>query len=323
MDSENLRGAVLEWSEQQILRPEHTERALRIAGLIPQAAEWRVFVRALLLWAGVVLAASGVIFFVAFNWQAMGRFFRFGLIEVLLLAVVLIAWRLGAGSAGGQATITGAALLTGALLALIGQTYQTGADPYELFGIWALLILPWVAVARFDGLCMLWIVLAETAIGLYYGRFGFRNDSVLFGRDHGLYVLFVFHGVMLIGWEAAARAGATWLRRWGALVLAVWGTVLATFLGAVGIADSDSVGILGLPAYLVWTVAVYVYYRRVVLEVVPLACWVLSVIVVLTTFLGKNIDGGAGGLFLIGLMVLGLSGSGAWWIRQVLQEKRA
>ena len=44
----------------------------------------------------------------------------------------------------GKAALLAAALLTGGLLALIGQTYQTGADTFELFATWAALILPWV-----------------------------------------------------------------------------------------------------------------------------------------------------------------------------------
>ena len=43
-------------------------------------------------------------------------------------------------------------LLTGALLALSGQVYQTGADTFELFAWWAVLILPWVLVSRFSPL---------------------------------------------------------------------------------------------------------------------------------------------------------------------------
>jgi uncharacterized membrane protein len=36
----------------------------------------------------------------------------------------------------------------GVLLALFGQTYQTGVDPWETFFNWALLMLPWTLPAR-------------------------------------------------------------------------------------------------------------------------------------------------------------------------------
>ena len=51
-------------------------------------------------------------------------------------------------------------LFTGALLALVGQTYQTGADTYELFALWAFAITAWVAVARLPAL---WLVVARAS----------------------------------------------------------------------------------------------------------------------------------------------------------------
>ncbi len=45
------------------------------------------------------------------------------------------------------------------LLAVYGQTYQTGADPYELFFGWAILIIGWVAISRF---APLWPLLLDT-----------------------------------------------------------------------------------------------------------------------------------------------------------------
>src|SRR5699024_11365250 len=36
-----------------------------------------------------------------------------------------------------------ASIITGSLLALFGQVYQTGADTWQLFFAWAILITPW------------------------------------------------------------------------------------------------------------------------------------------------------------------------------------
>jgi uncharacterized membrane protein len=62
-----------------------------------------------------------------------------------------------------------ATLLLGALLAFIGQTYQTGADPWQLFAIWAVLALAWLLAARSDGLWVLWVIIASTGITLWSG----------------------------------------------------------------------------------------------------------------------------------------------------------
>ena len=50
----------------------------------------------------------------------------------------------------GRGAVFLAFIATGALLALFGQTYQTGADVYELFLTWALLGLPLVVAAQWS-----------------------------------------------------------------------------------------------------------------------------------------------------------------------------
>ena len=60
-------------------------------------------------------------------------------------------------------------------------------------------------------------------------------------------------------------------------------------------------------------------------DVFMLAGMVLSAVVVIAAFLGKHLlfdgHGDAGGFLLIGLVIIGLSGAGAWWIRQILREQ--
>ena len=59
-----------------------------------------------------------------------------------------------------------AAVAVGALLAVFGQTYQTGADPFELFLTWALLIVPWTLAARFEPLYLLHSVVLAMLMGV-------------------------------------------------------------------------------------------------------------------------------------------------------------
>ena len=68
----------------------------------------------------------------------------------------------------GKAVLLLLGLLTGALLALTGQVYQTGADTYELFGWWAVLILPWVLVGRFSPLWLVWLALLNLTVHFYF-----------------------------------------------------------------------------------------------------------------------------------------------------------
>src|SRR5690606_26743262 len=60
-----------------------------------------------------------------------------------------------------------ASIITGSLLALFGQIYQTGADTWQLFFAWAILITPWVVIARFPALWLLWLGLINALLLLY------------------------------------------------------------------------------------------------------------------------------------------------------------
>ncbi len=63
----------------------------------------------------------------------------------------------------------GAFVVAGALLALFGQTYQTGANVYELFLTWALLGLPLVIASQWSVAWAGWLTVLNTALALYCG----------------------------------------------------------------------------------------------------------------------------------------------------------
>lgn len=115
-----------------------------------------------------VLAAAliglGVIVWLAANWDSLGRIAQFGLVQALMLGCGLFAlsrpaWRAPAGLL--------LLLLSGGLLALVGQTYQTGADPWQLFALWALLGLPLAWGTRHDATWSAWVLVTMTALSLW------------------------------------------------------------------------------------------------------------------------------------------------------------
>jgi uncharacterized membrane-anchored protein/uncharacterized membrane protein len=103
------------------------------------------------------------------------------------------------------AALTGlAAVATGGLLALIGQTYQTGADPWQLFALWTVLIIPWVFTVRSVFLSVLWLVLINTALYLWIdvARLGW------FGRSYTTQTLLALavNALLLLAAETIWRA---------------------------------------------------------------------------------------------------------------------
>lgn len=122
--------------------------------------------RALLaLGAGQFLA--GVVFFFAYNWNDLSDIAKFAVVESGLIVAAVAALIHGIDRPFGQVLLIAAAIMTGVLLAVIGQVYQTGADVFELFAAWAVLILPWVLAGRSAALWLLWVAVAAIALGLY------------------------------------------------------------------------------------------------------------------------------------------------------------
>jgi uncharacterized membrane protein len=145
-----------------------SRRAMEIAGLIPAAAAWRRYIDYFLMALGVALILTGAAAFLAWNWADLGRMSKFALLQGGIVLTVVAAWRLGLDSVAGRAGLLAAAILVGLLLALYGQVYQTGADPYGLFLTWAIMVLPLVLIGRQAGLWLLLVVLANLTLILYW-----------------------------------------------------------------------------------------------------------------------------------------------------------
>jgi uncharacterized membrane protein len=319
------RGDVLAWADAGQIAPENVPWALRIAGLTPGPGDWRRFLDLLTLWLGAVFLAAGVIFFFAYNWKAMGRFAKFGIAEALLLAAVVSSWRLGLERTTGKAALLVATLLTGALLALVEQTYQAGADNWTLFFRWALLVLPWVVITRFAPLWLVWLLLVNLATGLYCkapGAFGFLADV-----RTTIWMLAVVNTLALVVWELAAGEEMPWLlERWAPRIVAAAALFFVTCLAVFGITDRNISGFAELLAYAACLAGSYAVYRRRQRDLYMLTQGVLSLITVITTFLGHNLarsGGDAGVFFFLGIVVLGLSAAGGWWLRVVGREVEA
>lgn len=111
-----------------------------------------------------VLTGLGVIFWVAANWDLLSRSGRFALLESVVYVMCLGAWRLPRA----RMPLGLLALLsTGGLLAFFGQTYQTGADPWQLFAWWTVLALPLCLGIRHDALWTALAIVALAAINLW------------------------------------------------------------------------------------------------------------------------------------------------------------
>lgn len=317
------RNALVDLIEQGAVPTEQIPAALQLTGVHPSRQDWRNFIDTLLLWLGGLAIGCALLFFIAYNWSAMGRFAKFGLVEVFMVAGIGVYWRWQQHPVIGKVALLVTSLGLGVLLALYGQTYQTGADPWELFFNWALLMLPWALIARFAAVWILWLVLINLAAVLYHRTFGvggliFRVDTELF------WLLLGINSAALVLWESLRRF-LPWLdESWALRVVAVGCGVPATFLALYSIFDNDVSAGLAL-GWLVFAAALFFYYRRIRLDVFMLAGGCLSGIVVSVAFIAHSLSREfheAGTFLLLALVIIGLSSAAAIWLRHVSREQQ-
>lgn len=316
------RDQLVELIDRGAIAPDRIDQAVALAGIYPDARAWRVFLDQVLLWLGCSALAGSVLFFIAYNWSDWGRFARFALVEGALFASVVAYWVFGANTLAGRAALLVATLLLGVLLALFGQVYQTGADPWQLFWTWSLLMLPWALLGRFAVLWLIWLALINIAVLLYYQTFG-RLFGPLFSTDHAAYwLLFLVNSLAWVAWELGSRRwpwlDLAWARRSVALASGapITGLCLVSIIG-YGISPMFSLAVYGA-----WLAGLYVVYRHRIPDLFMLAGGCVSAIVVLVVLLGDSVleHADAGGFLLLALAILGLSALAATWLKRVHRE---
>lgn len=313
----DARSDVADWVAQGLIPAPRVREALRVAQAMPTHAAWLRFLERLLLGSGAVALSAAMGFFIAANWSALGRFGKLALVEIVVVAALaLVAWQ-GIDSKWGRASLVVAALAVGTLLALVGQTYQTGADPWELFAVWAVAIAPWGVVGRQPPLWLLWIGIVDTAVCLYLdATVGSDSEETI------LWSLLAIHAVALIAWEVAATRGGPWLQsRWVPRVLAVSGIALASVLFLGNLFNGESLAAAAL-AYVAVLAAAYVFYRRRAVDVVVLAAGVLSLVVVVPVAIARMLDiGGPAAWLLVAVITIAFAAAGAYWLRGVTRQQ--
>jgi len=320
---ESKRSLILQWVEQGALKEEQAEDALSAVGALPDGLRWRIFLENLLLWLGGLALAFAMMFFIAFNWDAMGRFAKFALVEIFIVVCVIAYWKLDVDKVAAKVSITAATILLGVLLALYGQTYQTGADPWQLFFNWALLMLPWALIAQFAAVWLIWVVLLNLSITLYFQAIGGFFGLIFSTTEHVFWVLFIFNSFVWIIWELAATQ-LSWLReRWTVRLIAIASGFSITFLMLTAIFDQYDSEVLAILFYFAWLSALYYVYRRLMPDLFMLAGLCLSAITVTTSFFAYHLldrHDSIGGFFFLTLIVIAMAAGAAKWLKHIQKE---
>ena len=265
-------------------------RGLRLTGGIPDRRGWARFIDYLLLALGALFFVTGLFFFVAYNWEDLPRFARFGVLEGAIVVIAAIAQWSGLHRLGGKIALTVTALLVGALLAVFGQEYQSGADSYTLFGNWALLIVGWVLIGGFDVLWGVWLGLLNLTLVLFWNQL-YPGDQYPQPET-----LFLLNAVALLVWELIARRAHWWRQRWLQRLTAIvafgwilWPTLATIFNLFDDYYELPPIHQYGPLIYGIFLLLMLFVYTRLQPDLFMVTVALFSIIVVLTTLIGSGL----------------------------------
>ena len=297
--------------------------------LLRPASVWLAWARRMLLFFGSTLVLAGVIFFFAYNWAEMGRFLKFLLIEAGIVACIFAASLRGFSRPSGKVLLLSASVLVGVLLAVYGQTYQTGADAYELFVGSAVLIFGWVLVSEFAALWMVWIILLNAGAILYWQQVGHPSHSIPYGLL--CLAIAIFNSIALALYEVGTYYRVKWLSgRWFRSILFT-GILVALSIPTLHVIwNPESIERTTVFAASGWGVAAvlgYVCYRFKLHDMIPIALVVSNVCLMLLVLIAKGLftetSGNEAGLFLLFSLIILAVVSGAVFLLRSTAAKMA
>ncbi|WP_133471491.1 DUF2157 domain-containing protein [Paraglaciecola marina] len=308
------RQLFIELIESKELAMKDVPEAIAIAKISPSAGQWQNFINTLLLWFGSLTLAFGVIFFVAANWQEVGRMVKFAIVEGAILIAMILNMKFRHKEVIRQATLLIVIILVGALMALFGQTYQTGADPWQLFLNWALLTTPWVLISRFSVIWLIWLGLLNLSISLYYQTFG--------GYFNIAWVAFGFNTAALVIWQGSVSK-FSWLNMtWAINLLGFISGALALNLFVRSLFNDEPSGLI---VWGLWAGFTFYVYRYRILNLFMLAVWSVAILVAANALLIRILPGffEAGTLMLLTIVTIGLGTYFTVWLKSLNKVNHA
>ena len=319
------RQRILHWTEAGLLDETSLAQAIEITNSQPNQRQWLEFIQLGLLWLAVGSFSCGVIFFFAYNWQEIPRLAKFALVELAICLSAIIYVRHWGSKIITTGLLMSMSVLTGALLALVGQTFQTGADPWQLFALWALFMLPWSLIGHSSILWIFNILLSNLALFLYLDV----NQNllwVLWSAESVFWLVFAFNSALLTLFElqrfyqrkvqqhTQSEPGNS--NRYSQQVLAVIALWSISFVAVKSFwAGTFNLEFLGCILALIAVLLVYRYFIRD-LFILTLGC--LSFIFVSSAFILSHSNYDEAGQFLLtGLNIVVCSALAGKWLKSL------
>jgi uncharacterized membrane protein len=269
--------------------------------------------------------AVGVIFFFAYNWASLHRFGKLGLLASGIAFGVIAAWKQGLDTLASRCALSFASVMVGGFLAVMGQIYQSGADAYQLFLLWTLLIAGWVWVSEFAVLLGFWIFLWNLTVALWFAQSGWLGSESAYFRAMSLIFLNL---LALASWEMALLRGVRWLETWGRWAqrllfgasLFFLTVQLVSLLGLrYSFEEVSSRFIFMIVLYALFWAGAWAVYARWRLDLFILASLCLSFFIFSSMWFVRYLNS-ANAFFWLSLLILGEVILSVWWLRWLHQQ---
>lgn len=261
----------------------------------PSKLQWQKLLRILMLSLAIGFSAAGLIFFFAYNWSHLHKFAKLGIVQALLISTVLLALRSGFSSVVKNIFLSGASILVGALFAVFGQIYQSGANAYDFFLGWTVFTTIWVVTANFAALWLLFLLLVNVTLNLFINQ--------MQSGWQALDLLFLHFGVNALAVFIAVAVGKERCPTWFLYTLAVALSSITTAGLIIGLFDENSE--IFLP-FFICALALYalgVYYANKIKNTLYIALVALSLIFFIAALLIKNTED-LNMIFITGVFVI-------------------
>lgn len=322
---------------------QHAENAALALEVYPTKKTWLAFFDTAALIIGVVALVLSLVFFIAYNWLHMGKMGKFALVEgALVMTIIAYTYLVFTRQfkLTQQLLLLVASVITGSLLALFGQVYQTGADTWQLFATWSLLIFPWVLIARFPALWLFWLGLINAFILFYLETLLYLNmpavavDNYFYQDSIQIAILALVNFIALNLWlvaidskpKSVSHQRVKTMLHWSTYVVGLLSTYLITYLAIIHIFTTTNVNIIIAPItigslllWVAWCGFIFWRFYKRQLDVLMLTYLCGSVIAVVMFWAGEWLLQGnnAFSYLMLAVLLIATSSIAVIWLRSL------
>lgn len=187
------------------------------------------------------------------------------------------------------------AILIGPMIGVMGQVYQTGSDPYNLFLWWAILSLGWVGISRLSYAWLFWLLIVNATLMLFLPQaLNIKPGTALFSLP-----CIALNLLAYVLWSSAQQR-MTWLKtplEWVPRLILMWLITLGfweTCLLVAGSRSTDYVRLVGVIVFVLGSAGGFYYFmRKQTRDMSVLTMFLIGIIAVSVTFVfnasGKNV----------------------------------